>query len=238
MSVVGSWRIVETELWDSDALNLVAPAFIEFGEDGMGSFGFIAVQGEMDCQEVTRDGLPGVEFSWEGNDDCDPASGPRPGGAGRGRVAARAHLLPPRRRFELHGSARGRADPVGVPGRALVEAVMMMRFPAGRRTRWSARSRRRFYPTPGGADVNVPARWSHCPVQAKVVKSEPALTLRNGAASGPTIAAWGLVGRSGSLEAGDHDEEGPRQSMVAGWLGTLGPGHQDRGRAVPAARCC
>ncbi len=75
MSVVGRWRIVETELWDSDALNLVAPVFIEFGEDGMGSFGFIAVQGELDCQEVTRDGRPGVEFSWEGNDDCDPASG-------------------------------------------------------------------------------------------------------------------------------------------------------------------
>lgn len=62
MSVVGRWRIVATELWDSDALNLVAPAFIEFGEDGLGSFGFIAVQGELDCRDVTRDGRPGVEF--------------------------------------------------------------------------------------------------------------------------------------------------------------------------------
>jgi hypothetical protein len=75
MSLSGRWRIVETELWDSDALNLVAPAFIEFGEDGLGSFGFIAVQGELDCREVTRDSRPGVEFSWEGNDLCDPASG-------------------------------------------------------------------------------------------------------------------------------------------------------------------
>jgi hypothetical protein len=75
MSLSGRWRIVETELWDSDALNLVAPAFIEFGEDGWGSFGFIAVQGELDCREVIRDGRPGVEFSWEGNDECDPASG-------------------------------------------------------------------------------------------------------------------------------------------------------------------
>ncbi len=48
MSLSGRWRMVETELWDSDALNLVAPAFIEFGEEGLGSFGFIAVQGEMD----------------------------------------------------------------------------------------------------------------------------------------------------------------------------------------------
>ena len=75
MRVAGRWRIVEAELWDSDALNLVAPAFIELAEDGWGSFGFIAVQGEMDCREVVRDGRRGVEFSWEGNDECDPASG-------------------------------------------------------------------------------------------------------------------------------------------------------------------
>jgi hypothetical protein len=75
MHVAGRWQIVEMELWESDALNLVAPAFIEFGEDGLGSFGFIAVQGEMDCREVVQDGRPGVEFSWEGNDECDPASG-------------------------------------------------------------------------------------------------------------------------------------------------------------------
>ena len=30
---------------------------------GRRSFGFIAVQGEMDCREVERDGRPGVEFS-------------------------------------------------------------------------------------------------------------------------------------------------------------------------------
>jgi hypothetical protein len=75
MRIAGRWRITEAELWDCDALNLVAPAFIEFTEDGSGSFGFIAIQGEMDCREVERDGRPGVEFSWEGNDECDPASG-------------------------------------------------------------------------------------------------------------------------------------------------------------------
>ena len=76
MRISGRWRITEAELCDCDALNLVAPAFIEFAEDGSsGSFGFIAVQGEMDCREVERDGRPGVEFSWEGNDECDPASG-------------------------------------------------------------------------------------------------------------------------------------------------------------------
>ena len=53
MRIAGRWRITEAELWDCDALNLVAPAFIEFAEDeSSGSFGFIAVQGEMDCREV------------------------------------------------------------------------------------------------------------------------------------------------------------------------------------------
>jgi hypothetical protein len=32
-------------------------------------------EGEMDCREMERDGRPGVEFSWEDNDECDPASG-------------------------------------------------------------------------------------------------------------------------------------------------------------------
>ena len=73
MRIAGRWRITEAELWDCDALNLVAPASIEFAGDGSsGSFGFIAVQGEMDCREVERDGRPGMEFSWEGNDECDP----------------------------------------------------------------------------------------------------------------------------------------------------------------------
>jgi len=49
MRIAGRWRITGAELWDCDALSLVAPAFIEFAEDGLGSFGFIAVRGEMDC---------------------------------------------------------------------------------------------------------------------------------------------------------------------------------------------
>ena len=29
----------------------------------------------MDCRETTRDGKPGIEWSWEGNDEMDPAQG-------------------------------------------------------------------------------------------------------------------------------------------------------------------
>jgi hypothetical protein len=75
MSVVGRWRIADMELWDQDAVDLVAPGFIEFQPDATGSFGFIAVQGGMDWREAPREGRPGAEFSWEGFDEGDPASG-------------------------------------------------------------------------------------------------------------------------------------------------------------------
>jgi hypothetical protein len=75
VSIKGRWRIVEMELWDEDAMNLVGPAFFELREDDQGSFRFIAVEGWMDVRDVERDGRPGIEFSWEGNDEMDPASG-------------------------------------------------------------------------------------------------------------------------------------------------------------------
>ena len=73
--VAGTWRISEMELWDQESIELMGPAFIEFGDDGMGRFRFIAVEGWMDCRPSHRDGRPCAEFSWEGQDDCDPASG-------------------------------------------------------------------------------------------------------------------------------------------------------------------
>ena len=53
----------------------VQPGFIEFGNDGLGSLGFIVVTGELDCRDADRDGQPGVEFSWQGSDEGDDASG-------------------------------------------------------------------------------------------------------------------------------------------------------------------
>jgi hypothetical protein len=73
--VAGKWRIVEMELWDRDDLDLVGPAFIEFGADQTGRFAFVAVEASMDYRETPRDGRPAVEFSWEGNDECDPITG-------------------------------------------------------------------------------------------------------------------------------------------------------------------
>lgn len=75
MSLLGRWRLLEMELWDVEAMDLVGPAFIEFDEEGTGRFGFIAVEGYLDCRPGERSGRPGVEFTWEGSDDGEPAGG-------------------------------------------------------------------------------------------------------------------------------------------------------------------
>ena len=33
------------------------------------------VHGQMDCRLTTRDGEPAVEWTWDGNDEMDPAQG-------------------------------------------------------------------------------------------------------------------------------------------------------------------
>ena len=73
--LVGEWRIVDMELWEADAIDLVGPAFIEFQRDGGGSFRFIAVEGWMDVRPADHLGPTGVEFSWDGEDEMDHASG-------------------------------------------------------------------------------------------------------------------------------------------------------------------
>ncbi|MBI4537411.1 MAG: hypothetical protein HY712_05590 [candidate division NC10 bacterium] len=74
MSISGKWRIIEMDAWDREAIELVGPGFIEFHGQG-GQFHFIAVDGWMNCRHGQRSGKPYVDFTWEGNDECDPASG-------------------------------------------------------------------------------------------------------------------------------------------------------------------
>ncbi len=72
----GRWRISEMELWYQKAIDLVGPGYFYFDSTNRTSkFQFIAVEGFMDCRFSERGGIPAVEFSWEGNDELDPASG-------------------------------------------------------------------------------------------------------------------------------------------------------------------
>jgi hypothetical protein len=74
-ALVGRWRIVEMEVWAREDVDLEAPGFIEFEPDHTGSLGFVAVQGRVDWRDASRDGRPGLEFSWEGFDEGDPVTG-------------------------------------------------------------------------------------------------------------------------------------------------------------------
>lgn len=75
MRIIGKWRITEMDMWDQVAFDLLGPAFFSFDGKRSGNFRFIAVEGWMDCRYETQDGKPFVEFTWDGNDECDPASG-------------------------------------------------------------------------------------------------------------------------------------------------------------------
>jgi hypothetical protein len=72
---LGLWRIVSMDQWEQDYVNAEDQAYIEFDESGGGEFHFGYVHGDMDCRLTTRDGEPAIEWSWQGNDEMDPAQG-------------------------------------------------------------------------------------------------------------------------------------------------------------------
>jgi hypothetical protein len=61
--------------WDQDFVDAEVEGFFEFEPNGTGHFQFGYVSGYMDWRPATRDGRPAVEWSWEGNDEMDPAQG-------------------------------------------------------------------------------------------------------------------------------------------------------------------
>ena len=71
----GSWRIVSMSAWEDDFLNEGVEAFVAFNDKGSSEFHFGNGQGHMDCRLTTRDGEPAVEWTWDGNDEMDPAQG-------------------------------------------------------------------------------------------------------------------------------------------------------------------
>ena len=60
---------METELWDLDDLDLVTPATLALNLNHQGHIAFIGVEGELDYRVLVRDGLPAIEFSFEGFDE-------------------------------------------------------------------------------------------------------------------------------------------------------------------------
>jgi hypothetical protein len=69
------WRIVETELWDLDDLDVMEPAHLTLKPNGHGSLALLAIEAILDYRVVQREGLPSIEFSFEGSDEGDQISG-------------------------------------------------------------------------------------------------------------------------------------------------------------------
>ena len=72
---VGQWRIVEMEAWEQEYVNMEVPGHFTFHKDGSGHFQFGLVQGEMDYRLDNAGGNARIAFSWEGQEEMDPASG-------------------------------------------------------------------------------------------------------------------------------------------------------------------
>ena len=71
----GRWRIISTDVWDSQSLDEFEPARLIFGSRQTGELNFIAINASVDYRIGRRDGSPIVEFSWAGDDDGTPISG-------------------------------------------------------------------------------------------------------------------------------------------------------------------
>lgn len=67
----GKWRIVAMALWDKDFLDMMEPAYIAFDDKAGGEFAFGCVTGSLHCRKT----LKGADFTWDGNDEMDEASG-------------------------------------------------------------------------------------------------------------------------------------------------------------------
>jgi hypothetical protein len=72
---IGRWRIISMSAWDEGYIHEEEEGYFAFSDEGWGAFHFGYVHGQMDCRLTTRDGEPAVEWTWEGNDEMDPAQG-------------------------------------------------------------------------------------------------------------------------------------------------------------------
>ena len=69
--VIGRWRILESDVWDREYLDLVEPAFITIGRGGRGELAFGAVNASLDLE----DSQTMVFFTFNGFDEGDEVSG-------------------------------------------------------------------------------------------------------------------------------------------------------------------
>lgn len=61
--------------WAQDFVDAEVEGYVKFDAKGNGQFQFGYVHGHMDCRPASRDGMPAIEWTWDGNDEMDPAQG-------------------------------------------------------------------------------------------------------------------------------------------------------------------
>ncbi|MFH1568026.1 MAG: hypothetical protein ABIL09_08490 [Gemmatimonadota bacterium] len=71
----GRWRIVETETWGPEALDMLVPAHLTFGPSPEGQMEMLAIDACIDYRVTYRGKEPIAEFSWAGSSEDDPISG-------------------------------------------------------------------------------------------------------------------------------------------------------------------
>lgn len=73
--ITGIWYICEMGLWDEDYFDMEVQAYIKIEPDNCGCFQFGLVFGDTDGRIIDHPDGKRFEFTWEGNDECDLASG-------------------------------------------------------------------------------------------------------------------------------------------------------------------
>jgi hypothetical protein len=75
MKFAGTWRTQEMDMWDEDYLNMQVQAHIQIEPNGLGTFQFGLVSGQLDGEVCEINDQEFFYFSWEGNDESEQASG-------------------------------------------------------------------------------------------------------------------------------------------------------------------
>ena len=75
MKFIGTWHIYEMEGWDEDYFNMKVQAYLRIGAKSLGDFQFGLVSGQIDGELESCGDEERFVFTWEGNDESDPALG-------------------------------------------------------------------------------------------------------------------------------------------------------------------
>jgi hypothetical protein len=71
-SLLGKWRITDMELWDTEYIDMLGSAYVQF-DDGGGQMAFGAVQIGLDCEY----GQSSIWFTFHGFDEMTEVAGDR-----------------------------------------------------------------------------------------------------------------------------------------------------------------